>query len=89
VRRSPSELFVGALEIDDPAVLEVPHAGADFFEQVFVVGDQQHRAVVFLKRDVERVDRLEVEVIGRFVQDEHVWLEQHQTAEQQTCRLAA
>ena len=51
--------------------------------------DQQHRAFVFLERNVQRVDRLEIEVVGRFVEDQHVRLLQHDPAEQQTRRLAA
>ena len=39
-------LLVAALEIaDDAGAVEVPHAGADFFQQVLVVGDQQDGAL--------------------------------------------
>ena len=69
--------------------VEVPDAGADFLHQVLVVRDQEHRALVLLQRDVQRVDRLEIEVVGRLVEDEHVRLLQHDAAEQQPRGLAA
>ena len=42
-----------------------------------------HGALELLERDVERVDRFEVQVIRRLVEDEHVGLVQHDPAEQQ------
>ena len=59
----------------------MPDARADLFEQVLVVGDEQHGALVPLERNVQGVDRLEVEVIGRLVEHEHVRLQQHQPTE--------
>lgn len=35
--REARELFVGALEVANPTLLEVPHTRADFLEQVLVV----------------------------------------------------
>ena len=48
----------------------------------------RHRALITLQRDVQRVDRFEIEVVRRLVEHEHVRLLQHQLAEQQACRLA-
>src|ERR1035438_627049 len=57
-------LFVGALEVFDVAVVEVPDAGGDFVDQIVIVGHQEHRARVLLQREVEGVDGLQIEVIG-------------------------
>src|SRR4051812_39884748 len=83
------EFFVSAFEIGDLARLELPDTRADFFDEVLVVRDEQDRSLELLQRDVQRVDRLEIEVVGRFVEDENVRLLQHDAAEQQARRLAA
>src|SRR6185437_9501021 len=86
-------LRVGAFEVlyaeARGFALEVPDACADLVYQVLVMRDQQHRAVVLLQRDIQRVDALEVQVVRRLVEDEHVGLLKHQLAEEQPRRLAA
>src|SRR5258707_13305900 len=57
--------------------VELPHARADFLQQILIVRDEQHGAFVLLKGDVQRIDRLEIQVIGWFVEDQHVRLLQH------------
>ena len=52
----------------------MPDAGADFVDQILIVRDQEHGALVFLQRDVQSVDRFEVQVIRRLVQDQDVRL---------------
>jgi glycerol-3-phosphate dehydrogenase len=49
----------------------------------------RNRALELLQRDVQRVDRLEIEVVRRLVEHEHVRLLQHDAAEEQPRRLAA
>ena len=58
----------GPLKSSILPLLEVPDARADFVDQVLVVRHQQHRAFVLLERDVERVDRFEIQVVRRLVQ---------------------
>ena len=79
-------LFVWALEIFNGAMFEVPDARTDLFHQVVIVRDQQHRALVFLQGHVKRVDRFQIEVIRRLVEDQDVRLLQHQLAEEQPSR---
>ena len=69
----------------DPEPVEAPNCQirADFLEQILIVRHQQNRPVEFLQGDVERVDRFEIEVVRRLVEDEHVRLLQHDPAEQQ------
>src|ERR1035437_997845 len=73
--------FVRALEVFDFAVVEVPDAGGDFVDQIVIVGDQDHRALVLLEREVEGVDGLEIEMIGGLVEHQEVGLLEHQAAE--------
>src|SRR6185437_16811099 len=54
-----------------------------------IVRYQQHRALISLQSNVECVDGFEVEVVRWFVEHQHVWLLQHELAEQDTCSLAA
>jgi len=63
-----------ALEVFDLLVVEDPHARGDFVDQVVVVRHQQHRALVSLQRNVQRIDRFEVEVVGGLVEDQNVGL---------------
>src|SRR5262245_2465744 len=67
----------------------MPYPGADFFHEVLVVGHKQDRAVEPLQRDVERVDRLQVEVVRRLIEDEKVWLLKHDSAQEQPRGLAS
>src|SRR5579884_3914935 len=46
--------------------------GAEALEEEAVVGDEQHRPVVAGERPLELLDRLDVEVVRRLVQDEAV-----------------
>ena len=69
--------------------LEMPDARGHFVDHVVVVGDEQDRAVVFLQRDIQRVDGLEVEVIGGLVEHQEIRLLQHQAAENQARGFAA
>ena len=46
------EFFVGAFEVVDFAVAEMPDAGGDLVDYVVVVGDEEDGAVVALERDV-------------------------------------
>ena len=71
------------------SVFEVPHARADFFQQILVVRHEQHRALILLERHVQRVDRFQVQMVRRLVEHEHVGLLEHDAAEQQPRRLAA
>src|SRR5882724_13721403 len=63
-------LLVRAFEVSDLMVaFEVPDPGGDFIDQVFVMRDEKHRSRITLESDVKSVDRLEIQVVGRFVED--------------------
>ena len=83
------ELFVGAFEVIDFAVAEVPDAGGDFVDDVVVVRDQQDGAIVPLERNIQRVDGFQIEVVGRLVEDQEIRLLQHEFAEDQARRFSA
>src|SRR5450755_1572295 len=83
------EVFVLAFEIVDFAFAEVPDAGSDFIEDVFVVSYEQNSAFVFLQGDVQSVDGFQVQVIGGLVQHQEIRLLYHQPAENQTGAFAA
>ena len=58
-------------------------------EERAVVRDEQHRARERLERRLERLAALQVEVVRRLVEHEHVRLLQHDAAEEQASGLAA
>ncbi len=82
-------LGVGALEVFNPAGREVPKSRGDFVDQIVIVRHQQHRSLVALKRDIERVDGFEIEVVGGLIEDEDVGLGENQLAEDEACLFAA
>ena len=53
-------------------VLEVPHLGADLVDELRVVRDDDDAALVEVDRLRHRAERVAVEVVGRFVQDDNV-----------------
>src|SRR5258708_37839592 len=83
-------LLVSALEICDLVVsLKVPNARRYLVDQVFVMRTQEHRSLITLQRNIERVDRFQIQVVGRLIEHENVRLLQHQLAENQSSRLVA
>ena len=54
------------------AVVEVGHVRADAVQEVAIVRDDHHRAVAFVEHAFEPADRVDVEVVGRFVEQQHV-----------------
>src|SRR4029453_13846083 len=88
-RKRRRVLLERALEVGDLPVREMPDARADFLDQVLVVRDEQHRAVELLQGDVQRVDRLEIEMVRRLVEDGPVRLVEHDAAEQEGGRFPA
>src|ERR1700675_2400541 len=58
-------LAICAFEIGDfMGALEVPDSGRDFINQILVMRDQQHRSRIALQRNVEGVDRFEIQWVG-------------------------
>ena len=82
-------LFVTALEVANSSVFELPDPRSNFFQKVLVMGDQENGALVTLERNIQGVDGFEIEVVRRLIEQEHVWLLQHDPAEQEARRLAA
>ncbi len=67
-----AELVVRTLEVFDRPVREAPDAGSHFVDHIVIMRNQQYRSFVTLRRDVQGVDRFQVEVIGRLVQQQDV-----------------
>src|SRR5687768_18472371 len=61
-----------AVEVAELRTVEPPDAGRDLAQESPVVTHEQHRAVVFLERVLEGLDVLDVEMVGRLVEDEEV-----------------
>src|SRR6266480_4170325 len=72
--------FIRTFEVLDLAALEMPNARGHFVDDVVVVRHEQHRPVVPLQRYVQRVDRFQVEGVGRLVEHQEIGLLQHQPA---------
>ena len=54
------------------AVIKVCHVGADLVEKVAVVADDDHGAVAFVEHVFEPADGVDVEVVGRFIEQQDV-----------------
>ena len=70
-------------------VLDGDGARADGVQQRAVVGDQQQRALEGLQRVLERLAALDVEVVGRLVEDQDVGAGVHEDRQREPLALAA
>ena len=71
------------------AVLADDRAAADRLEQGAVVGDEDDRALEGGERVLERLAALDVEVVGRLVEDQHVGAGGDQDRQREAALLAA
>ena len=81
--------LVGAVVVADLVGLDLDHAGGQLVNKPAVVRDDDQRAGEALEPLDQRLDRLEVEVIGRLVEDQHVGFDNTQAAKYQSGGLAA
>src|SRR5262249_28378404 len=82
------ELLVSSLEILQAVVLEVPDSRSYFIDYVVIVSYEQQSTRITLKRDIEGVNRFQIEMVGWLVQYQEVGLLQHQSAENDSRRFA-
>src|SRR5438045_8501710 len=76
--------LVRALEVSYLVIaFEVPYSRGHFVDQIFVMGNQENRPLITLQSDVERIDRLEIQVIRRLVKNKNVRFLQHELTEEQ------
>ncbi len=80
---------VVALPRDAVAAVELENPAGDVVEEVAVVGHGDDRARILLEEMLEPAHRLGVEVVGRFVEQQHVGLRQQQPAQRDAAPLAA
>ena len=89
-RPEPEVLLDPAGQVAQPAVAEQGDlAVADPLEEVAVVRDDDERAGPAVEEVLERGERLDVEVVGRLVEEEHVGLVHEQPGQLQPPALAA
>ena len=69
--------------------LERQRAGDHAIEEHAIVADQEHRSGKVRDELLEQLQRLDVEVVGRLVEDQHVGGPREQPREQQPVALAA
>ena len=80
---------VAALVAVDRAVGDLPGGGADGVEEPAVVGDDEQRAGARGQMPREPVDRLDVEVVGRLVEQQQLGRVEQQPRERDPPALAA
>ncbi len=80
-------VVIGAAEVDHAAWAQLDDTGGQGRYELTVVADEDQRARVVLQRQVQRFDGFHVQVVGRFVHDQHVGLLQDQLAEQHATLL--
>mmetsp|Transcript_42452 Transcript_42452/g.73847 ORF Transcript_42452/g.73847 Transcript_42452/m.73847 type:complete len:508 (+) Transcript_42452:634-2157(+) len=71
-------------EVGQLEVRETHDVRADFVQEGLVVGDQQHGFGVALEVLFQPQDRLQIQVIGRLIEHEQVWLHQQRTRQRHT-----
>ena len=89
-RREGEVLVDAAGQVAQPAVAEHrDEPVADALEEVAVVRDHEQRAGPAVEQVLERGERLDVEVVGRLVEQQHVRLGHQQAHQLQPAPLAA
>ena len=78
-----------AVERGDASVRDQPQLVGGRAQQVAVVRDDDQRAVVILQRFGQRLAHLDVEVVGRLVEDQQVRLLPHEQREREARLFAA
>src|SRR5262245_51896709 len=68
---------------------ERDHLRHDVIEKGAVVTDEEERAAVFLEQRFEQLERLDVEIVGRLVQHQHIRGPGEQACQQESIALAA
>jgi hypothetical protein len=79
----------GAGEEARLAGLELEHGGADRLEEPAVVGDHDDRGVERLELGLQPLERVDVEVVGRLVEQQQVGLARERAAQRRARELAA
>ena len=79
----------GALEEAPLAALELEHGGPDRLEEPAVVSDQDDRRVERLQVRLEPFQRLDVEVVGRLVEQQQVGVAGERARQRGACQLTA
>ena len=73
----------------DVAIGDEPQPVGDQLDQRAIVGDENHRAVVIVERVEQRATAVDVEMVGRLVQDQQVRRRHGNQVQQQPRPLAA
>ena len=90
LRTLAQPVFVAADVLGHPAVaFERQRARDDVVEKHPVVADQQQRARPLDELRLEQFERLEVEIVGRLVEHQHVGRPREQPRQQQAVAFAA
>ena len=72
----------------DLAIVHVGHVRAHLVQEVTIVADDDHRALVAVEHVLQPADRVDVQVVGRLVQQQHVGIRE-QRLRQQHAQLPA
>ncbi len=80
---------VVALPGDAAAAVELEDPARDVVEEVAVMRDRDHGALVVLQEPLEPGDRFGVQMVGRLIQQQQIGLRQQQPAERHPPPLAA
>ncbi|MDT4823587.1 hypothetical protein FQZ97_568170 [compost metagenome] len=75
-------LVVVAREQAQLAVVQVGHVGADAVQEVAVVGNDDHGGVTRREHAFQPADGVDVQVVGRFVQQQHVRIGEQRLGQQ-------
>ncbi|MNM63585.1 hypothetical protein D3C81_749550 [compost metagenome] len=77
-------LVVVAWEQTQLTVVQVSHVRAHAVEEVTVVGNDDHGAVTRLENRFQPADGVDVQVVGRFVEQQHVRVREQRLGQQDT-----
>ena len=74
---------------DDGLVIDVGDVGANAVEEVAIVRDDDQHAFVLVQKILQPVDRIEIEVVGRLVQQQRLRMSEERLRQQHADFLSA
>ena len=86
---APEIVFVIAGKDFNPAIADLEDAGSQLVDEVAIMGDENHRAVVLLQRLQQHVFSAQIEVVGRLVEQQEVRRMQQHAGQSVAVALAA
>src|SRR6185369_17936251 len=74
---------------NDGLIVDVGNVGANPVQEVTVVGDNNHHAVILIQEPLQPVDRVQIQMVGRLVEQQRLRMSKKRLGQQHAHFLSA